>query len=135
MTTDTTNVAPPTRQDPRQVSNTIKRTINWNDADVTLAAFANSLPLGAFITGIHVDVVTAFNGTSTLKAGTTASYNTLIDTTDVDITATGCTAVNRGLGRSFAASADINPVAVVSIGGATAGKLIIALTYDGGWDT
>ena len=53
------------RQDPRQVSNTMKKTVNWNDAATGVGVpFANYLPQGAFILGVWIEVPVAFNGTT-----------------------------------------------------------------------
>ena len=98
------------RQDPRQVSNTMKKTVNWNDAATGVAVpFANYLPQGAFITGCWVEVVTLFNGTTpTLTAGTNATtYNNIVAAADVTWTAAAVTAVPRPLGRSLTAAGDV----------------------------
>ena len=88
------------RQDPRQVSNTLKKTINWNDAASGVAVpMANYLPQGAYIMLCSVEVVTIFNGTTpTITVGTNAgSWNNIVAAADVTWTATGVTAVVRGL--------------------------------------
>jgi hypothetical protein len=135
MTTNTTPVSPPSRIDPRQVTNTLKRTLNWNDGDVALAAFANSLPLGAFITRVLVEIVTAFDGTTpTLVVGTnSATYNDIVAAADVNEAAAGVTEVTRGLGRSIAATAEKAVFAKATLTNATQGKAIIVIEYEGGW--
>ena len=102
----------PARQDPRQVSNTLKKIINWNDAASGVAVpMANYLPQGAYILLCSVEVVTIFNGTTpTVTVGTNpTTYNNIVAAADVTWTATGVTAVVRGLGRSLTAAADVLP--------------------------
>jgi hypothetical protein len=127
------------RQDPRQVVNTLKKTVNWNDnASAVAAAFANYLPKGAFLTRVYMEVVTAFNGTTpSLVVGTVgAAYNNIIAATDVNLAATGIYDITRALGRSLAASADVLPFALYTAGGSpSAGQAVIVIEYEGGWDT
>lgn len=138
MTTNTSPALPPSRRDPRQVANTLKRLINYNDVDVALAAFANSLPLGANITDVQVEVITAFNAgtTNVLTVGTnSASYNNIVAAADVDETAIAVTKVTRGLGQSIAAAAEKPVYAKYAQTGtaATAGQALVTITYEGGW--
>lgn len=137
MTTNTAAANPPVRQDPRQVQNTLRRTLNWNDADVALATLRNSLPAGAFITDAYVEVVTAFDGaTPTLSVGTnSASYNDIVATTDIDLTATGVYRVGRGLGRGIAAAADKPVKAKTTLSTPSQGQAVIVILFDGGWST
>lgn len=139
MTTNTTPVAPPSRLDPRQLVNTLKKTVNFSDAGIASGvAFANSLPLGAFITGVFVEIVTVFNGgTDVLVVGTNASsYNNLVAAADVNELATGVTSVTRGLGRSITASAEqVVYAKYTTAGTATTGQAIIVITYEGGWSS
>src|SRR5215471_7365762 len=104
MTTNTTPSFPPARRDPRQLTNTLKRTVNFTDSDVLQFSFQNSLPQGAFITNVLVEVVTAFNAVTTnqMSVGTnTTSFNNIIANGDVAMNSTGVTKVSRGLGRSL----------------------------------
>jgi hypothetical protein len=143
MATNTTPVFPPVRRDPRQVPNTLKRTINFNDADIAAASFANSLPQGAVITDVIVEVVTAFNAgtTNTLTVGTvSAAYNNMVASADLPGNGSasltvGATKVMRGVGRALTAAADITPFAKYAQTGAaaTAGQAIITIVYEGGW--
>src|SRR6516162_6232678 len=104
------------RQDPRQVANTLKKTINFNDAASGVAVpFANYLPQGAYIITVSVEVVTAFNGTTpTLTVGTVgAAYNNIVAAADVTWTAAAVgIPVVRSYGRSLTAAADVLPYAV-----------------------
>src|SRR6185312_7319486 len=100
MTTNTTPGFPPSRRDPRQVSNTLKLTLNYNDTGIaTGEAFFSSLPQGAFITDVAVEIVTALNAgtTNVITVGTnSASYNNMVSSGDVNPASTGVTKVSRG---------------------------------------
>jgi hypothetical protein len=127
------------RQDPRQVSNTLKKTVNWNDnASGVASPMANYLPQGAFITLVLVEVVTAFNGTGpTLTVGTNpTTYNNIVAAADVTWTAAAVTPVTRGLGRSLTAAGDVLPQVVYSATGApSAGQAIVVIEFEGGWQS
>lgn len=141
MTTNTTPVFPPARRDPRQVVNTLKMTVNFNDAGIgSGVAFANSLPQGAFITRVLVEIVTAFNaGTNNfLTVGTNAtSYNNIATTGDTASTVTGVKEATRGWGRSLTASAEVAVFAMYVQSGtaATTGQAVIVIEYEGGWSS
>lgn len=137
MATNTTPVFPPVRRDPRQVVNTLKRTISFNDADAAAASFANSLPAGAFIVGVFVEIVTPFNAATTnvLVVGTNATaYNNMVNAGDVNEAVAGVTRVDRGLGRGLTAAGDVAVFASYTQTGAaaTAGQAIIVITYEAG---
>lgn len=126
------------RQDPRQVVNTLKKTINWNDnAAGVAAAFANYLPQGAFITRVLVEVVTTFNGTTpSLVVGTVgAAYNNMVAAGDVNLALAGIYDATRALGRSLTAAADVLPYALYNNGGGSPsqGQAIVVIEYEGGW--
>lgn len=139
MATNTAATIPPPRQDPRQVVNSLKKTVNFGDAGISSGvAFDNSLPLGAFITGCFVEVVTAFNAVTTnvLTVGTNSTtYNDIVAAADVDESVVAVTWVTRGWGRSIAATADKTPFAKYTQSGtaATTGQAIIVILYEGGW--
>lgn len=141
MATNLAPVSPPARLDPRQVVNTLKKTVNFNDPGISSGvAFANSLPLGAFITNVLVEIVTAFNAgtTNVLTVGTNAaSYNNIVNATDVNEAATGVTQPTRGLGRSIAATAEQSVFAMYTQSGtaATTGQAIIVIEYEGGYSS
>lgn len=145
MATNTYPAFPPARKDPRQVTNVLKRTLNYNDADAALASFANSLPQGAFITNVMVEIVTAFNAgtTNPITVGTNStSYNNLMASTDITSgtagvythVASGSPAVITGRGRAFAASGDTAVFATYIPTGtaATQGQAVIVIEYEGG---
>lgn len=127
------------RVDPRQVVNTLKLTLNYNDVGVaTGEKFDNPLPKGAFISRMLVEVVTPFNAATTnvLTVGTNAAnYNNLAAAGDVNLGVAGVTEVTRGYGRGITAAADIQPYATYTQTGtaATAGQAVILIEYEGGW--
>lgn len=129
------------RQDPRQVANTLKLRINFNDTGVASGiAFAQYLPQGAFITDVKVEIATAFNAATTniITVGTnTSTYNNVVAAGDVAPNSTGVTSVTRGQGRSIANATDTLLQATYSQTGtsATAGAAFIVVTYEGGWSS
>ncbi len=135
MPTNTQGVQ--TRQDPRQVTNTLKKIVNYNDPGLTTGiAFEEYLPQGAFITCVLVETVVAFNGTPVLVFGTNAaSYNNIVASGDGVGTTIGVIAPTRGLGRSIANTAAVLPVALLASGTPTAGQVVIVIEYEGGYRT
>ena len=129
------------RQDPRQVSNTMKKTVNWNDAATGVGVpFANYLPQGAFILGVWIEVPVAFNGTTpTLSVGTNSpTYNNIVAAGDATWTGTVIPAITQGraLGRSLTAAADVLPYAVwTATGSPGAGQAIVVIEFEGGWQS
>ena len=137
------------RQDPRQVLNTLKRIINYSDADAytgaplgtTPGGVGNYLPQSAFVIEVIVEVNTAFNSATTdqLSVGTgtnSTAWNT-VAATDVNLTVTGVYRISRGVGRVLTNDADTAVVACYTQGGTTAtrGQAIVTLTFDGGFVT
>jgi hypothetical protein len=129
------------RQDPRQVVNTLKKTVNFNDAGIaTGVAFDNPLPQNAFIENVLVEIVVVFNAgtTNVLTAGTNgASYDNIVAAGDINEAALGVTRVDRALGRSLTAAGDVTPyVRYTQTGTAgTTGQAIVVIFYEGGWTT
>ena len=128
------------RQDPRQVSNTLKKTINWNDAASGVAVpFANYLPQGAFILNVWIEVPTGFNGTTpTVTVGTVTPFNNIVASGDATWTGAVVPAITQGraLGRSLTAAADVLPMAVwTATGSPSAGQAIIVIEFEGGWQS
>lgn len=139
MATNTAQVSPASRQDARQVANTLKKTVNFNDAGVSTGiAFDQSIPAGAVIISVIVSIVAAFNAVTTnvLTVGTNSTtFNNIVNSADVDETVIASTQVLRGLGPSIAAAADVTPTVKYTQTGtaATTGQAIITITYEGGW--
>ena len=135
------------RQDPRNVTNTMRKTVNFGDAGIGSGVLIgpDALPQGAFITGVWVEIVAAFNAgtTNTLTVGTnSSSFNNIVASADLpgnggaSIT-TGVTAVGRALGRSLTSAADVQvSIKYVQTGGAaTTGQAIVVIEFEGGWST
>lgn len=137
MPTGTVGVA--ARQDPRQVSNTLKKTVTYNDVGIaTGVAFENYLPQAAFILLVYTEIVTAFNAATTnvLTAGTVgAAYNNLVAAGDVNPALAGVYPSTRGIGRALTAAGNVLPFAKYTQTGAaaTAGQAIIVIQFEGGW--
>jgi hypothetical protein len=129
------------RQDPRQVVNTLKKTVNFNDTGIAVGvALDNPLPQNAFILRVLVEVVVAFNAVTTnvLTFGTVgATYNNIVNAGDINEAAVGVYDVTRALGRSLTAAADVNVFAQYTQTGtaATTGQAIIVIEYEGGFRT
>jgi hypothetical protein len=137
MTTGVLGVA--ARQDPRQVLNTLKKTINFNDVGVAAGVpFDNYLPQNAFIENVLTEVVVAFNAgtTNVLTAGTVGpTYNNIVSAADVTEGTPGVYPSTGGRGRSLTAAAAVLPFAQYTQTGtaATTGQAIIVIFYEGGW--
>lgn len=139
MATGTAGVAD--RQDPRQVSNTLKKTTNFGDAAAALAtgaAFENYLPQGAFIISVLTEVVVAFNAgtTNVYNVGTVgAAFNNIVAAGDINPAAPGVYSSTRAIGRALTAAARVLPVAKFTQTGtaATAGQAITLIEFEGGW--
>lgn len=146
MTTDTAPSFPQSRRDPRQVVNTLKKTVNFNDTGIaTGVTFDQALPAAAFVLSVMVEVVTAFNAatTNTLVVGTnSSSFNNLVASADLVGNAgtslgTQISEATRGRGRSIAATAEkVVTVKYTQTGtAATTGQAVIVITYEGGSST
>lgn len=139
MTTGTAGVAE--RQDPRQVSNTLKRTTNFNDVGIAAGVgFDNYLPQNAFILSVLTEIVTAFNAVTTnvYTVGTVSTaYNNIVAAGDLNPLVAGVYASTRALGRSLTSAGNVLPVAKYTQSGtaATAGRAITVIEFEGGWTT
>lgn len=140
MTTNVTPTFPPARRDPRQVSNTLRRTLNLSDVDAGTAAFFSSLPAGAYIISVQVSVLTVFNAgsTNTLTIGTNGpTYNDICASGTVNPAALGNTVVTTGNGLATVLNATSDVAVFAKYGQtgtpATTGKLVILIEFEGGW--
>lgn len=138
MATGVQGVVP--RQDPRQVVNTLKKTVNYNDVGIANGLpFENWIPQNAFISQVLVEIVVVFNAATTnvLTVGTNgpATYDNIVNAGDVNEAALGVTAVVRALGRGLAAAGNVRPFAKYTQTGAaaTTGQAVILIEYEGGW--
>lgn len=137
MTTNTSPIFPPSRRDPRQVANTLKRVLNFNDPDIAKASFINSLPQGAVILAVQVEIITAFNAGSTnpITVGTNSTtYNNIAISGDITSGTIGVYMPTRGLGQSLANAAGVAVFATYIPTGtaATTGQAQITILYEGG---
>lgn len=126
------------RRDPRNVMNSMVAVINFNDGGVSSGIQFGTLPVGARITDVIVEIITAFNAATTnvLTVGTNASnYNNIVASGDINAGATGTTRDERGLGGSIARSADIGVFYKYTQTGtaATTGKAEVTIVFEGGW--
>jgi hypothetical protein len=141
MATNTAPASPPARVDPRQVANYISKTFNFNDPGISAGvAFANSLPAGAIILDVHVEVLTAFNGgTNAIFVGTNAtSYNNISNgPADVNAAIVQDNVVARGFGSKLAAGGEVTPFVMYTQTGAaaTTGKGVVTVAYTGGFSS
>lgn len=132
MATNTAIVTPAPRQDPRQVANTLKRTVTFATVGLsTGVAFQNSIPQEAQILSVVVDIEAAFDGGGVINVGNDAEYDNLVDDGDVNIAAIGATQVLRGIGGAAAKTADVTPYVKVT-GTLTTGIAHITILYEGG---
>ena len=129
------------RQDPRQVLNTLKKTINYNDPGIaTGVAFDNYLPQNAFIENVLTEVVVAFNAgtTNPVSVGTVGpAYTNIVPSADVTSATPGVYASTAGRGRSLTAAGAVLPFAKYAQTGTPAGtgQAIIVIFFEGGWLT
>lgn len=126
------------RRDPRNVANTMVAIVNFNDVGIGTGNKFGTLPIGARIVDVIVEVITAFNAGSTnvFTVGTNASsYNNIVNAADVNEAATGATRVERGIGGAIARAADIDVFAMYTQTGtpATTGKAEVTIVFEGGW--
>lgn len=137
MPTGTLGVA--ARQDPRQVTNTLKKTTNYNDAGIAAGvAFENYLPQSAYILLVETEIVVAFNAgtTNVYTVGTVgAAFNNLVAAGDLNPAALGVYPSTRGKGRALTAAGNVLPVAKYTQTGtaATTGQAITIIEFEGGW--
>ncbi len=124
------------RQDPRQVTNTLKKEFSYNDAGISAGVpFANPLPQNAFIENIMIEIVQAFNAgtTNPVTVGTVGpAYNNIASLANAG--ATGVTTYTAGLGRSLTALGDVMPYVKYTPTGTapSTGQGIVVLFYEGG---
>lgn len=139
MATNTAALLPPVRQDPRQVANTLKKRFQFNTANIsTGVAFDNSLPMGAVILAVYVEIITLFNAVTTnvITVGTNATtYNNLVNAADVNEGAVATTQVLRGIGGSILRAAELTPYITYTQTGtaATTGDAEVTIVYEGGF--
>jgi len=139
MATNVTPTFPPARRDPRQVPNTLKRILNYNDPDIALAGFFSSLPAGAVVTKVLVVVLTTFNagGTNPFSLGQNGGHNDRVAVGDVNLAVAGAYDIERGVGLAAIINSTVD-VAISAVyaptgGAATQGKALILVEFEGGF--
>ena len=128
------------RQDPRQVSNTLKKTTNFNDVGIGATAgvaYDNYIPQAAFIIAVLTEIVVAFNAATTnvYSVGSNGAVNNIVAAGDVNPLVVGVYPSTRAVGRSLTAAGNILPAAKYTQTGAaaTTGQAITVIEFEGGW--
>lgn len=123
------------RVQPRQVANTFRTTINWNDPGIAAGVVRAQLPLGAFILRQYVEVITPFNGgtTNVLTVGVNANMDNFVAAGDTNEAVAGIADITRPLGRSLTAAGVTNLGFKYTQTGtaATAGQAEYVVEYEG----
>jgi hypothetical protein len=126
------------RVDPRNVANTMVGICAFGTTGIGSGIKFGTLPMGARITDVIVEVITAFNAATTnvLTVGTNStSFNNIVNASDVNEAATGATRVDRGIGGLIARAADIDVYIMYTQSGtaATTGSAEVTIVFEGGW--
>jgi hypothetical protein len=133
----TTNSAGSTaRQLAWQATHTKRYAVSFNDPGVAAGVPFLTLPQGAYITDVQVEIVTPFNagGTNVLTVGTNGpTYNNMIASADVNPANAGVTVATRGWGRALANAADTAVFVMYTQTGAAAsqGQAVIIVEFEG----
>ena len=135
MTTNTAGSS--ARQDPRQVSNTMRGSIVFNSAAATATFIPiGVLPKGAWVIAVHLSVDTAFNAgtTNTVDVGTSGAptqFHSGVAGGSVAVTAAAATT----LGKAAAAAADTTVGIRYNFTGTapTTGACEVMIEYEGGF--
>lgn len=110
----------------------IRKTVNWNDTGIASGVVIGTLPNGAQIDYVHINVQTAFNAATTnvLAAGTTATGAEIFGTADA-VAGTVGSKVPNVAGMALTISADTPVYASYTQTGtaATAGKATFIIAY------
>ena len=109
----------------------LRKTVNWNDANIATGVLMGTLPNGAQIVDIAVNVVTAFNAgtTNNLLLGTAAGGNQIATTGDTAAGAAGFKRATTGGALSLAADTDVYATYTQTGTVASAGKANIIIAY------
>jgi hypothetical protein len=124
------------RLQPRQVVNTWRATINFNDPGIGTGVAKVTLPAGAFILRVLCEIQTVFNAVTTnlLTLGTVAAaYNNLFTSGDVNAGVAGVYDITRGLGTALTRAGDVTIYAMYTQtgGAATTGIANIVVEFEG----
>jgi hypothetical protein len=135
------------RQDPRNVTNTIRALINFGDSGLSAGVQIGVLPQGAFILGWLFEVVTAFNAgtTNPVSVGSNAAaYTNIMAAADntpgtpgiyQDPVVAGPPSTRVRAGRSIASAGDTPILIKYAPTGtaATTGQGVFVLEFEGGF--
>lgn len=124
------------RQQPRQVVNTLRFDVNYDDEGIAAGVKVGTLPPGAFITDILAKIVTGFDAgtTNVLTVGTNASsYDNIIASADVTEGTPATTRVTTGLGVGTDGPTALDIYAKYTQSGTVAqnGRAIIVICFEG----
>lgn len=125
-------MAQPARQYHQQVVHFIRKTVNYNDTNIGTGVQIGTLPAGAQITDIGINVTTAFNAATTnnLLLGTAAAGNQIATTSDSAAGSTGFKRATTGCALTPPTSDTAVYVTYTQTGtAATAGKATVVISY------
>ena len=119
-----------------QATHTKRYAVNFNDPGIAAGVPFLTLPQGAYVTDVQVEIVTGFNAGSTnvLTVGTNSpTFNNMVSAADLNPANTGVTVATRGWGRGLANAADTPVfVAYTQTGtAATQGQAVIVVEFEG----
>lgn len=124
------------RQDPRQVSNTMRGTIAFNSAATGVFVPLGVIPKGAWVISAQLSVDTAFNAgtTNTINFGTSGTPTQFLSAVAGGTVAVSA-AATTALGKAAAAAGDTVIGLVYNFTGTTptAGSAEFLLEYEGGF--
>lgn len=115
----------------RQVVNTARKQINWNDANNGVNVPWVIVPMGAFLFKMLIEIVTAFDGTATLVVGSNANANNIAAAGDVNELVAGVYEATRGYGRSLTAAANTTINTRLTSAAGSVGQAELLLLYEG----
>ncbi len=109
----------------------LRKTVNYNDAGIAGGVIIGTLPAGAQIVDIAVNVKTAFNAATTnnLLLGTSAAGNQIATTTDTAAGTAGFKRVTTGGALTLAADTDVYVAYTQTGTAASAGVATIVIAY------
>jgi hypothetical protein len=109
----------------------LRKTVNYNDAGIAGGVIMGTLPSGAQIVDIVVNVKTAFNAATTnnLLLGTSAAGNQIATTTDTAAGTAGFKRVTTGGALTLAADTDVYVAYTQTGTAASAGVATIVIAY------
>jgi hypothetical protein len=124
------------RQDPRQVSNTMRGTIAYNSAATGVFVPIGVLPKGAWVIAVQLSIDTGFNAgtTNTLSVGSSGTPTQFFSATAAGSTGVSAAAATT-LGKAAAAAADTVVGLTYNFTGTapSAGTAEVMIEFEGGF--